>query len=84
MTDLGETLAESDLVALGDEVADGECITVDVSRGEALVGHVEEGEVALLLDDLGDLLPVLLGWVNTSRVVGTGMQEDNRALGSTL
>jgi hypothetical protein len=66
-------------VALLDEVADSEGILVDVTAGEALVGHVEEGEVVLLLHNLGDLLPLLLGRVNASGVVSAGVEEEDTA-----
>ena len=77
---LGERLSKADVVALLDEVADGEGILVGVARGEALVGHVEEGEVAGVSDSLGDLLPLLLGGINTSGVVSTGVEEEDATL----
>lgn len=40
--------------------------------------HVKEGEVVLLLDDFGDLLPLLLSWIDAGRVVGAGMKKDWR------
>jgi hypothetical protein len=61
-------------VALLDEVARSESVLVSVTAGEALVGHVEEGKVALLLDDIADLTPLLLGGVNTGRVVSASVQ----------
>lgn len=39
--------------------------------------HVKEGEVVLLLDSLGDLLPLFFGGVNTSRVVCACVKEDD-------
>jgi hypothetical protein len=36
--DLGKRLAEHDLMALLDKVSDGESVSLDVSRSEALVG----------------------------------------------
>ncbi len=47
---LGERLGKGDVVALLDKVSQRKSVLVDVAAGEALVGHVEEGEVALVLD----------------------------------
>ena len=80
---LGEGLAEEDLVALLDEVSDGEGVLEDVSGGESLVClvvssadvnddlayHVEEWEVLLLLADVGEFLPLSLGRVDTSGIL---------------
>jgi hypothetical protein len=74
---LGETLSEKDTVALGDEVAESESVSDWVTRGETLVGHVEEGQVALSSEDLGKFFPLLLGRVYTSGVVSAGVQEDD-------
>ena len=74
---LRERLAERDLVALRHEVAGRERVRGDVARREALVGHVEEGEELLLLDNVGDLLPLLLRWVNTGRVVRARVEKDD-------
>lgn len=46
---LGEALGKNNLVALLNEVAEGESIASSVAGCEALVGHVEEGEELLLL-----------------------------------
>lgn len=81
---LGERLAESNLLALLNKVADGKGILVSAATGEALVGHVEEGEVALGLDELGNLAPLSLGRIDTSGVVSTGVEEEDAALGSGL
>ena len=81
---LGKGLAQSNVVALLDEVTGSKSILVSVTAGEALVGHVEEGEVALLLHDIADLAPLVLGGVNTGRVVGTGVQQNDTVLGSSL
>ncbi|KAI6768913.1 hypothetical protein HG531_011102 [Fusarium graminearum] len=81
---LGERLAKSNVVALLNEVANSESILVGVTTGKALVSHVEEGEVTLLLDDVRDLLPLLLGRVNTSGVVSTGVEKEDTAVGGRL
>lgn len=71
-------------MALLDKVADGKGVLVDVATGEALVGHVEEGKVLLLLGDLGELHPLLGGGIDTGRVVSAGVQEEDAALGGGL
>ena len=72
------------MVTLLDEVADGEGVLGGVSGGETLVRHIEEGEELLFLDEIRDFLPLSRGWVNTSGVVGAGMQENDSTLGSIL
>lgn len=81
---LGERLRDSNLMALCNKVADSESISRDVARSEALVGHIEEGEELPLLDDVGNGGPLLGSGVNTSRVVGTSMEKDDRMLRSSL
>ena len=77
---LGEGLGQAGLVALLNEVAERESVLVGVARGEALVGHVEEGIVVAVLVSIADLLPLLLGRVNTSGVVCASVEQDNAAL----
>jgi hypothetical protein len=81
---LGKGLAQSNVVALLNEVADSESILVGVTASKTLVGHVEEGKVLLLLDDIGDLLPLLLGGIYTSRVVGAGVEKEDTAVRGSL
>lgn len=66
------------------KVADGKGVLVNVATGESLVGHVEEGKVALLLGDLGELLPLLLRRVDTGGVVSAGVEKEDAALGGGL
>lgn len=61
-------------MTLLDEVSRGKSITVRVTTGKALVGHIEESEVALLLHDIANLAPLILGGINTGGVVSTGVQ----------
>lgn len=49
---LGERLAECDLVALRNEVTNGEGVAGSRARSKALVCHVEEGEKFTLLADV--------------------------------
>jgi hypothetical protein len=81
---LGEGLSKGDLVALLNEVADSERVAGGVSRGKALVCHVEEGEKLLLFDEVGNFFPLGLGGIDTGWVVGASMEEDDGALGSVL
>jgi hypothetical protein len=71
-------------VALLDKVTRSKGILVSVTAGKALVGHVEEGEVALLLHDIADLAPLSLGRVNTGRVVSASVEQDDAALWGVL
>lgn len=81
---LSEGLGEGNLVALGDEVTNGLRVAGGRAGREALVGHVEEGEKLFLLHDVGNFGPLFWGGVDTRRVVCTGMEQDNRLLGSVL
>ena len=78
---LGVRLGEADVVAVGDELADGEGVLVHVAGGEALVGHVEEGVEVLLLDHLAHLAPLLGLGVDPGRVVGAGVEHDDALVG---
>ena len=52
-------LRQHQLVAIFDEEADGGGVAVNVSGGEALVGHVEEWKEVALLDQVRQLLPLV-------------------------
>ena len=52
-------------------------ILVSVTTGKPLVGHVEEREVLLLLDDVADLFPLFWSRIDTGRIVSTGMEKDH-------
>lgn len=81
---LGEGLGKGDVVTLLDKVTDWESILVGVTGGESLVSHIEESIVSTLLNGVGDLLPLLLGWVDTSWVVCASVEEEDGSLLSTL
>lgn len=81
---LSETLAQSNVVALLHKVTRSESILVSVTAGKTLVGHVEEGKVALLLHDVANLAPLVLSRVNTGRVVSAGVEQDDAILRSSL
>ncbi|KAF1748076.1 hypothetical protein GCK72_024543 [Caenorhabditis remanei] len=73
---LGKGLGKDDVVSLLNEVSDGEGIVVDISRSKSLVGHVEEDEQVTLLNNVGDLLPLLARWIDSSWVVSTSVEQD--------
>lgn len=75
-THLGERLTEDDLVTLLNKVSYGKSVTDNVARCETLVSHVEQGKMLLGFEQIAQLLPLLLRRVDTSRVLGTGMEEN--------
>ena len=81
---LGEGLGKADLVTLLHEQTDGVSITLHISRGEALVSAIEDNSAAGSLHRIRNLLPLLLGRIHTSGVVGAGMEQEGRVAGSSL
>ncbi len=81
---LCEGLSKARAETLLDEVAESKGILVGVTRSKALVGHVEEGVVLAFLDSLSNLQPLFLSRINTSRVVGAGVEQDDAVLGHGL
>ena len=77
---LSEGLEQENIVSVFLEKADRVSVFVEVSRREALVGAVEAAEELLGLDDIQDVKPLSLGWVNTGRVVGTDVEENKRVV----
>lgn len=63
-------------MTLFNKVSYGKSVTDDVTRSETLVRHVEQGKMLLSLEQLAQLLPLLLGRVDTCRVLSTGMEKD--------
>jgi hypothetical protein len=76
---LSERLRDDHLEALVEEVSETVSISVEESGGEALVSSVKEGEKIILGADSGDISPLSLGGVDTSGVMGTGVEEDDRS-----
>lgn len=74
---LGEGLRNAAFQSLLHEVATGPCVAGEIPGCEALVCAVEEGEVAAVAYDRGDLFPFFLSWVYTCRVVGAGLENDD-------
>lgn len=81
---LGETLAQSNVMTLLDKVPRSKSITIGIPTSETLVRHIEKGKVLLLLDHIADLAPLLLGRVDTGRVMRTRMEHDDTVLRSSL
>lgn len=65
-------------MTLRHEVTDSKRVTRGRTRGETLVGHIEEGEETLLLDDVGNLNPLFGCRINTSGVVRASVEQDDR------
>jgi hypothetical protein len=81
---LGKRLGQQDVVAVVEELADGERVLVRAPGGETLVRHVEKRHQVPLLDDLRQLGPLLGLRVDAGRVVGAGVQQDDRLLRNFL
>lgn len=77
---LGEGLRNAQLEALLDEVVDGPGVLGQIARGEALVRAIEEREMRLLLQQNGQLLPLVLCRVDAGGVVCAGMHQDDAAV----
>ena len=77
--DLGERLGNDHIEALVKEEAEAIGILVEAAGSEALVSSVEEGVKLLALANISNLLPLGLSRVNTSRVMGAGVEKDARA-----
>lgn len=71
-------------MSLLNKVADWESVLVGITGSESLVSHVEESVVLSILDGLGDLLPLLDSWVDTSWVVCASVEKEDGSLLSTL
>jgi len=74
---LSERLSNNHLEASIKEISKTISIGIEETRSETLVGSVKEGEKVVLGTDIGDLGPLSLTGVNTSRVVSTSVEEDN-------
>lgn len=70
---LGEGLSDNQLEALLDKVSNGEVVLSQITGGKPLVSAVEKGEELAFSDDLSDLFPLILRWIDTGGIMGTGM-----------
>jgi len=71
-------------VAIGLEGANSLGIAIDVTGGESLVGHVDEGIQIAALHHRRDFFPLLQSGIDSSWVVGAGVQENDALLGDFL
>lgn len=74
---LGVRLAYEQGDRLGDKLTDRPRVVVEVAGREPLVRAVEKGKVLLLLEDLGNLFPLLARRVDAGRVVRARVQEED-------
>lgn len=81
---LRERLRKGNLVTLRYEVTDSEGVSGGVARGESLIGHIEEGEETLLLDNVGDLNPLFGSGIDAGGIVRACVEEHDRLLGNSL
>ena len=81
---LGERLSNAELEALLDEIANCPGVVLEVPGRKTLVGAVEEREMLLGTDDLGELLPLLASGVHAGGVVGAGVQKHDAAFRGLL
>lgn len=77
---LGEGQGQGDVVAVLDELTEGVSVVLDGTRAVAEVGSIEEHDVVLLLAQLGNLIPLLLGGVHSGGVVSAGVEDEGRAI----
>lgn len=82
--DLGEGLGNDHLEALVDEIPEGLPVFVEVASDETLVRGIEEWIQTVFLADLGDLLPLIHGGVDTCGVVRARVQKDAGSGGRVL
>ena len=76
---LGVRLRQANIVPVINELPDGKCISVHVPRGKSLVGHVKKGKQLPLLNQLGQLFPLLWPGVDPSGIMGTSMEQNDTA-----
>lgn len=76
---LGEGLCHTKLKPLRDEVAHRPGVIFKIARCEALIGAVKERKVLFRADEFGKFDPLSASEINTGRIMGTGMQQDDTA-----
>jgi len=74
---LGKGLCNNHLETLIKEVSQSKAILFQVTRSKSLVSCIKEGEQVILFHYLGNYFPLFWGGVNSSWVVGAGVQEHN-------
>ena len=81
---LGKTLSQENIVAIVDKLSEGEGISVNISRSKSLIRHVKIWEEVLRLDQGGHFLPLLGCGINSSWIVGTGVEQDHGSFRNVL
>lgn len=81
---LGKTLSKTELMAFGLEVSDSEGIFLGIAASKALVCHIEEWVMVLLLYYVADLPPLRFCGVDAGRVVCARVQQNDTAFGCIL
>lgn len=79
-----ERLRNTELKSFLHEVANGPSVVVEITGSEPLVGTIEEWKKPLRSYNLGKFHPLFPCRIYAGGVVGTGVEEDNRALRSRL
>ena len=79
---LCEGLSNAELESLLNEVSYSPGILRKITGRKTLVCTIEERGVRLLLQESRQFLPLFLGWIDTSRVVCAGMEEDDAVIRS--
>ena len=70
-------LSKANIMAILKKLPYGKGITIHITRGKALICHIEKGIKFFVFYYLGQLLPLFFAWVHTSWVMGAGVQQDN-------
>ena len=77
-------LSKADIMAILKKLPYGKGITIYITRGKALICHIEKGIEFFVFYYLRQFLPLFFVWVHTSWVMGAGVQQDNAVFGDFL
>lgn len=81
---LRETLGQAESMPFPYEMPYGEGISICVTAGEPLVCHIKERVMLLFFDDLANLLPLCFRRIDSSRIVGACMKQNDATFRSRL
>ena len=70
-------LSKANIMTILKKLPYGKGITIHITRGKALICHIEKGIKFFVFYYLRQLLPLFFAWVHTSWVMGAGVQQDN-------
>ena len=70
-------LSKADIMAILKKLPYSKGITIYITRGKALICHIEKGIEFFVFYYLRQFLPLFFVWVHTSWVMGAGVQQDN-------